>query len=132
MLFNTVLILDNEYCSILPNLKSGEKTVMPDTLASTSKNINPAPATPKNIKILFPVNMDFSLKDLDIIKYPKNNPKIHNNKKDLCINPPNTVIPIKNKITNLLSGLISTPDSFIIFSDAKAATVPKSAIGPNG
>ena len=42
------------------------------------------------------------------------------------------VIPAKKSITNLLSGRISTPDSFITFRDAKAATVPNRANGPNG
>ena len=132
MLCNTVFILDNEYCSILPNLKRGEKTVIPLTLATTSRRTKPTPTTPKKVKTLFMVKTDFSLNDFEIIRYPKNKPIIHKIKNDLCINPPKTVIPIVNNITNLLSGLISTPDSFITFSDAKAATAPKSAIGPNG
>ncbi len=68
MLFNTIFTLDNEYCSSLDNLNIGEKIVIPDILAITSKLKNPATATPKKIKILLRVNMDFSLNDLDIIK----------------------------------------------------------------
>ena len=42
------------------------------------------------------------------------------------------VIPAMNRITNLLRGLISTPDSFMTFSAANADTAPSKAIGPNG
>ena len=132
ILLNTVLILDSEYCSILPILSNGEKIVIPETLAMTSSNTKPTPAAPKNNPILLAVITDFSLNDFEIIKYPKNSPINHKIKKDLCINPPKIVIPPKKSITNLLSGLISTPDSFITFNDAKAATVPNNAKGPNG
>ena len=67
MLFNTVLILDNEYCSILPNLKSGEKIVNPVTLATISKLVKPISAAPRNRPILLAVRIDFSLKDFEII-----------------------------------------------------------------
>ena len=66
-------------------------------LEITSKTPNAARAIPKNIKILFIVRMDFCLNDLEIIVYPINRPINHNNKKDLCIAPPNTVIAKRKK-----------------------------------
>ena len=132
MLFNTILILDEEYCSILPNLNNGEKIVIPVILAIISSPQKPATAAPKNIKILLSVKTDFSLKDLDIMMYPTNKPNIHKIKKDLCINPPKRVMPARNNKTTFLRGLTSTPEFFITFSDANAETIAIKAIGPNG
>ena len=132
MLFNTILILDEEYCSILPNLNNGEKIVIPVILATISSPKKPARAAPKNIKILLSVNTDFSLKDLEIMMYPINKPNIHNIKKDLCINPPKMVIPARNNKTTFLRGRTSTPELIITFSDANAETIAIKAIGPNG
>lgn len=50
MLFNTILILDEEYCSILPNLNNGEKIVIPVILATISSPKKPARAAPKTLK----------------------------------------------------------------------------------
>ena len=61
-----------------------------------------------------------------------NKPRIHNNKKDLCINPPNIVIPKINIPTNFWSARTSTPEFRITRSEANAVTIAKIANGPKG
>ena len=68
MLFNTVLILDAEYCSILPNLKRGEKIVIPVILAKISRDMKPKKAAPNTIPTLLAVITVFSLNDLDMMR----------------------------------------------------------------
>lgn len=61
-----------------------------------------------------------------------NSPIIHKIRNDLCTRPPNTVMSIKRKYMNNFSLPTPIPASLIMGKAARAVTIAKRAIGPNG